>query len=82
MYGEDAEGAYSVADSAKVANPGQYLRLRLAAGVRGRLGRGGRDERDVNVRSARATLADHGPDAAADREHGELHLHRHHRDRP
>ena len=61
MYGEDAEGAYSVADSAKVANPGPYLRLRLAAEVLGRLGRGGRDERDVNVRSARATLAITGP---------------------
>ena len=82
MYGEDAEGAYSVADSAKVANPGPYLVCAWLQKYSGDSVAVAATSMTVNVRSARATLAVTGPTATADREHGELHLHRHHRDRP
>ena len=61
MYGEDAEGAYSVADSAKVANPGPYLVCAWLQKYSGDSVAVAATSMTVNVRSARATLAVTGP---------------------
>jgi hypothetical protein len=61
MYGEDAEGAYSAADSAKVANPGPYLVCAWMQEYAGDSVAVAATSATVNVRSARATLAITGP---------------------
>jgi hypothetical protein len=61
MYGADAEGAYSVADDAKVSQPGQYLLCAWLQEYSSDSVATAATSAIINVRSARATLAITGP---------------------
>ena len=57
MYGADAEGAYRVADDAKVSQPGQYLLCAWLQQYSSDSVATAATSAIINVRSARATLA-------------------------
>jgi hypothetical protein len=61
MYSVDAEGAYSVADDAKVDQPGQYLLCAWLQEYASDSVAAAATSATVNVRSAQATLAITGP---------------------